>query len=134
MVQQTHQRETRICKLITLATKPKARQNRSQASVSRSSKWRSKTVTENAKLLYLLGRHSHRQRHVSRRAYNPVMTHQPNMKRSLTMGNFTITHDATDFDIRVAFIISPYTTIAELARRSGKTVPEVKKILMGDYV
>jgi len=56
------------------------------------------------------------------------------MKRSLTMENFTITHDATDLDIRVAFIISPYTTIAELARRSGKTVPEVKKILMGDYV
>jgi len=50
------------------------------------------------------------------------------------MENFTITHDATDLDIRVAFIISPYMTIAELARRSGKTVPEVKKILMGDYV
>ena len=60
--------------------------------------------------------------------------HQPNMKRSLTMEKFTITHDATDFDIRVAFIRSPYMTIAELARRSGKTVPEVKKILMGDYV
>ena len=50
------------------------------------------------------------------------------------MENLTITHEATDFDIRVAFIISPYTTIAELARRSGKTVPEVKKILMRDYV
>ena len=50
------------------------------------------------------------------------------------MENFTITHGATDFDIRAAFIISPYMTIAELARRSGKTVPEVKKILMGDYV
>ena len=50
------------------------------------------------------------------------------------MEKFTITHDATDFDIRVEFIISPYMTIAELARRSGKTVPEVKKILMGDYV
>jgi len=50
------------------------------------------------------------------------------------MKNFTITHDATDFDIRVAYIISPYTTIAELARRSGKTIPEVKKILTGDYV
>ena len=50
------------------------------------------------------------------------------------MENFTITHDATDFDIRVAFIRSPYMTIAELARRSGKTVPEVKKILRGDYV
>ena len=50
------------------------------------------------------------------------------------MENLTITHDATNFDIRVAFIPSPYMTIAELARRSGKTVPEVKKILMGDYV
>jgi len=50
------------------------------------------------------------------------------------MEKFTITHDATDSDIRVAFILAPYTTIAELARRSGKTVPEVKKILMGEYV
>ena len=50
------------------------------------------------------------------------------------MEKFTITQDATDFDIRVAFILSPYMTIAELARRSGKTVPGVKKILMGDYV
>ena len=50
------------------------------------------------------------------------------------MEKFTITHDATDFDIRVSFILAPYTTIAELARRSGKTVPEVKKILMGEYV
>jgi len=49
------------------------------------------------------------------------------------MENFTITHDATDFDIRVAFDLSPNMTISELARRSGKTVPEVKKILMGDY-
>jgi len=56
------------------------------------------------------------------------------MKRSLTMENFTSMHHATNFDIRVAFIISPYMTIAELARRSGKTVPGVKKILMGDYV
>ena len=55
------------------------------------------------------------------------------MKRILTMKNFTITHDATDFDIRVAFIRSPYMTIAELPRRSGKTVLEVKKILMRDY-
>ena len=50
------------------------------------------------------------------------------------MENFTITHDATDLDIRVAFDLSPNMTIAELARRSGKTVPEVKKILMGDYL
>ena len=50
------------------------------------------------------------------------------------MKNFTITHDATDFDIRVAFDLSPNMTIAELARWSGKTVPEIKKILMGDYV
>ena len=50
------------------------------------------------------------------------------------MENFTITHDATDFDIRVAFDLSPNMTIAELARRSGKTVSEVKKILMRDYV
>jgi len=49
------------------------------------------------------------------------------------MEKFTITHDATDFDIRVAFILAPYTTIAELARRSGKTVLEVKKILIRDY-
>jgi len=50
------------------------------------------------------------------------------------MENFTITHEATDFDIRVAFDLSPNMTIAELARRSGKTVSEIKKILMGDYV
>jgi len=50
------------------------------------------------------------------------------------MENFTITHGATDYDIRVAFDLSPNLTIAELARRSGKTVSEVKKILMGDYV
>ena len=56
------------------------------------------------------------------------------LKRSLTMENFTITHGATDYDIRVAFDLSPNLTIAELARRSGKTVSEVKKILMGDYV
>ena len=50
------------------------------------------------------------------------------------MENFTIMHDATDYDIRVAFDLSPNLTIAELARWSGKTVSEIKKILMGDYV
>ena len=47
---------------------------------------------------------------------------------------FILSCDATDFDIRVAFILAPDTTLAELARRSGKTGSEVKKSLMRDYV
>ena len=43
------------------------------------------------------------------------------------MEKFTITHDATDFDIRVAFIRSPYMTIAELARRSGRQCQKSRK-------
>ena len=48
------------------------------------------------------------------------------------MENFTSMHDATDSDIRATFDRLPDLTVAELARRTGKTVPEVKKILMGD--
>jgi hypothetical protein len=40
--------------------------------------------------------------------------------------------DATDSEICEYFDLHPNLTVVELARRTGKTVPEVKRILLAE--
>ena len=46
------------------------------------------------------------------------------------MENLPSAHGASDSDIREIFDRYPNLTVAELARRTGKTIPQVKRILM----
>jgi len=46
------------------------------------------------------------------------------------MENFTTLHNASDADICAYFDTLPNLTVMELARRTGKTVQEVKRILI----